>query len=159
MGGHTDVESGVYYGWAGLSLAMSTSDSEKAPNPLGREEGQQDQGTTVEESSMSATDERGADVQVYPMVMSIGWNPYYRNEARTVEVHIMHKFEQDFYNALLNLTILGFIRQEQDYKSLEALIEDINIDIDVARQSLQRSAYVECAKDPYLKAFDWARRT
>ena len=157
VGGHTDVKSGVYYGWAGLSLATSTSDFDKAANPIGHEDGQKDEmAVAASEATNTGTEDQGTDVQVYPMVMSIGWNPYYQNEVRTVEVHIMHKFEQDFYNAWLNLTILGFIRQEKDYKSLDALIEDINIDIDVARQSLERGAYMECAEDPYLKKFDWA---
>lgn len=90
------------------------------------------------------------------MVMSIGWNPYYKNEKRSVEVHIIHKFEKDFYNALMNLSILGFIRPEQNYDSLEALVTDIKIDIEVAERSLQRAAYREQAKDPYLQSFEWA---
>lgn len=149
------MDSGVYYGWAGLSLASSTSDSGEAANPPGIEDPQGNEAPKAEVAT--ATTVQDSDVIIYPMVMSIGWNPYYKNEKRTVEVHIMHKFDHDFYNALLNVTILGFIRQEKDYKSLEALIEDINIDIDVSRQSLERSAYAECAMDPYLTTFDWAK--
>lgn len=48
----------------------------------------------------------------------------------------------DFYSTRLNLLILGYIRPEYDYVSLEALIEDIRIDCDVARRSLGRPAYV-----------------
>ncbi|SLM39963.1 riboflavin kinase [Lasallia pustulata] len=48
VGGHEDVENGVYYGWAGLNVG-----------PDG-----------------AFTGERGT---VYPMVMSIGWNPFYKN--------------------------------------------------------------------------------
>jgi len=91
------------------------------------------------------------------MVMSIGWNPYYKNEVRSVEVHIIHKFAHDFYNALMNLSITGFIREEKSYDSLQALIDDINFDTEVAKKSLEREAYVELSKDPFLKEFGWGK--
>jgi riboflavin kinase len=47
----------------------------------------------------------------------------------------------DFYGTQLKLLILGYIRPEYDYVSLEALIEDIRVDCEVARKSLQRPAY------------------
>ena len=47
----------------------------------------------------------------------------------------------DFYGTPLNLLILGYIRPEYDYVSMNALIEDIRIDCEVARQSLLRDAY------------------
>ena len=90
---------------------------------------------------------------VYPMVMSIGWNPFYKNTVRSVEVHIMHDFETDFYETHMNLVILGFIRPEYDYVSRDSLIEDIRTDIDVAGRSLAREAYAEFANDPYLLDF------
>lgn len=48
----------------------------------------------------------------------------------------------DFYSTKLNLLILGYIRPEYDYVSVDALIEDIRVDCEVARRSLERSAYV-----------------
>jgi riboflavin kinase len=47
----------------------------------------------------------------------------------------------DFYGTKLNLLILGYIRPEYDYVSMDALIEDIRVDCEVARQSLLREAY------------------
>lgn len=41
----------------------------------------------------------------------------------------------------MRLLLLGFIREEKDYKSLEALIEDINFDCEVAKNSLAREAW------------------
>jgi len=79
--------------------------------------------------------------QVYPMVMSIGWNPYYKNERRSAEVHIIHDFPEDFYGSPLRLVILAYIRPEQNYPSLEALIKDIHTDIQVAKHSLKRPQY------------------
>jgi riboflavin kinase len=75
------------------------------------------------------------------MVMSIGYNPFYKNEVRSAEVHVLHKFTADFYDVPMRLLILGFIREEKDYNSLEALIEDINFDCEVAKNSLAREAW------------------
>lgn len=87
------------------------------------------------------------------MVMSIGWNPFYKNTVRSVEVHIMHDFEQDFYGSHMNLVILGFIRPEYDYVSLESLVEDIRTDIRVARDSLAREAYARFREEASLVEF------
>ncbi|KAL2916349.1 riboflavin kinase [Polyrhizophydium stewartii] len=83
----------------------------------------------------------GRDQAVYPMVMSFGWNPFYKNEKRSAEVHIIHTFPADFYGEELRVTVLGYIRPELNYTTLEALIEDINTDIRVAIKSLERPAY------------------
>ncbi|KAI1416504.1 riboflavin kinase [Hypoxylon sp. FL1857] len=95
-----------------------------------------------EEAQGSKPQEDGAqNWQIYPMVMSIGYNPFYKNAVRSAEVHVLHKFAADFYDAPMRLLILGFIREERDYSSLDALVTDINIDCDVARQSLARPAW------------------
>ena len=70
------------------------------------------------------------------------------------EVHILNTFPQDFYGARMNLLILGFIRPEYDYVSKESLIEDIRIDIEVARSSLEREPYQRFRCDEYLLCFE-----
>ena len=114
VGGHDDIESGVYYGYCSLSTTST----------------------------------------IYPQVMSIGWNPFYKNTVRSVEVHVLEKFESDFYGAHMNLVILGFIRPEYDYVSKESLIEDIEFDVGVARRSLEREGYAKFKQDPYLREFE-----
>ena len=85
------------------------------------------------------------------MVMSVGWNPFYENEQRSVEVHILEKFDKDFYDEPLRVSVLGFVRPERNYESLDALIEDINLDIDVTRRSLERPEWAQLKEDPWLK--------
>ncbi|KAJ3474477.1 hypothetical protein NLG97_g9827 [Lecanicillium saksenae] len=119
-----DITSGVYFGYASLQLAPSHP--EHAP---------------ASSSSFS----------VFPMVMSIGYNPFYKNTVRSAEVHVLHKFSQDFYDAHMRLLITGFIREEKDYKSLEALVEDINFDCEVAKASLKRDAWAHGK----LEGGDW----
>ena len=65
----------------------------------------------------------------------------------------MHNFHHDFYGARMNLLICEFIRPEYDYVSKESLIEDINVDIEVAKRSLEREAYLKLKKEKYLLEF------
>jgi riboflavin kinase len=88
---------------------------------------------------------------VYPTVLSIGYNPYYKNKQRSIEIHILHNFKEDFYGATLSLVILGFVRPEYDYVSKDALVEDIREDIRVAQRSLAREAYQKWKDDAWLR--------
>ncbi|KAJ2682393.1 riboflavin kinase [Coemansia spiralis] len=90
------------------------------------------------------------DGEVLPMVMSLGWNPFFKNEKRSGEVHIIHKFGEDFYGQNLRIAILAYVRAEKDYESLEALVDDINMDISVAVESLKREAYVRVKDAPFF---------
>ncbi|KAI1310714.1 hypothetical protein F5Y03DRAFT_392162 [Xylaria venustula] len=117
-----DARSGVYFGWASLALPRTHPDSSTSETPS-KEDGA-----------------KGA-FQIFPMVMSIGYNPFYKNSVRSAEVHVLRSFGADFYDAPMRLLILGFVRDEKDYSGLDALVEDIRIDCDVARQSLAREAW------------------
>lgn len=93
---------------------------------------------------------RSEDHQVWPMVMSLGWNPFYKNERMTAEIHIMHDFTDDFYGYNMRALVLGYIRPELDYTSrADALIEDIEIDKKVALASLARPGY-KYTPDPFF---------
>ena len=86
------------------------------------------------------------------MVMSIGWNPYYKNSKRSVEVHVLHDFEgRDFYGAWMHVLMLGFVREELDYVSKEALIDDIQTDIEVTRKSLEREKWKVWKESEWLR--------
>jgi len=54
----------------------------------------------------------------------------------------------------MNLLICGFIRPEYDYVSKGSLVEDINVDIEVSKRSLEREAYVKLKEEKYLMEFD-----
>jgi hypothetical protein len=56
----------------------------------------------------------------YKAILSIGWNPFYGNKEKTVEPHLVHKFEADFYGATMRLCICGWIRPEKNFSSLGA---------------------------------------
>ncbi|KAI9807939.1 MAG: hypothetical protein M1825_005245 [Sarcosagium campestre] len=115
VGGHEEIESGIYFGLASLK-------------------------------------EDNKEVEIYQMVMSIGWNPYYKNTNRSVEVHLLHTFPYDFYGAHMKLLILGYIRPERDYDSKDALIADIKEDAEVAKRSLARGPYSAFTEESWLRA-------
>ena len=109
--------SGVYFGYASLKLPADHPDR------------------NISSSSSSSKWE------VYPMVMSIGYNPFYKNTVRSAEVHILRRFSADFYGSQMRLLITGYIREEKDYEGLDALIRDIEFDCEVARRSLEREGW------------------
>ena len=84
------------------------------------------------------------------MVMSIGYNPFYKNTVRSAEVHVLHEFQKDFYGTEMTISILGYIRPEYDYVDVESLVKDIKTDIEVAKKSLAREEWEKGAGDPYL---------
>ncbi|KAJ7283846.1 hypothetical protein C8J57DRAFT_1293770 [Mycena rebaudengoi] len=90
------------------------------------------------------------DIRVHSMVMSLGWNPFYKNEVLTAEIHIMHEFRSDFYGYDMNALVLGYIRPELDYTSRDALIQDIEVDKRVALNSLNRPEYHKYKEDPHF---------
>ena len=203
--------------------ARTTLNDEEPPLPAEEREG-----------GFGVRGKEGESTKVYPAVLSIGFNPYYGNETRSIvrlspaifpfsaltktpyslapntllsrtglvfpsnsthtlpldiphtapfsyrttlspplpilplpsfhllltsppqEIHILHPFSRfNFYHSPLNLLILGFIRQEENYDSLDALVEDIKTDCDVARASLDRIAYQKYKAEQWLKEFEW----
>ncbi|KAM3725192.1 Nicotinamide phosphoribosyltransferase [Dirofilaria immitis] len=74
--------------------------------------------------------------EVYGMVTSIGWNPQFKNERKTIEVHIFHDFEEDFYGAEIRAVLVGFLRPMVAFSSLDELKAAINNDISMAKDLL-----------------------
>ncbi|KAF5342344.1 hypothetical protein D9611_001340 [Ephemerocybe angulata] len=117
-----DIKSGVYFGWAALNLPPSHPNQPATTSP-------------------SSTTTAASGFSVYPMVMSIGRNDFYNNTVPSVEVHLLHDFEADFYGVEMRILITGFIREMRDYAGVDELIEDIKVDCDVALRSLDREAW------------------
>lgn len=111
-----NIKSGAYFGWTSLRLPPSHPDHQTA-----------------------SSDTTG--FTMYPMVMSIGYNKFYKNKARSAEVHVLHEFGADFYGVEMRVLVAGFIREERNYDRVEALIEDIKADCAVARNSLDRETW------------------
>ncbi|ESZ95610.1 Riboflavin kinase [Sclerotinia borealis F-4128] len=129
--------SGVYFGYAALNLPSSHPALLSSPLPTTSTSTSTPQ-TTPQDSSSNSPSPSSINTRLYPMVMSIGYNPFYRNTVRSAEVHLLSHFTQDFYGSHMRVEILGYIRPELDYVDKESLVRDIEMDIEVARRSLER---------------------
>ncbi|GAA6042494.1 hypothetical protein JCM8097_003057 [Rhodosporidiobolus ruineniae] len=129
----TTLQTGVYFGYARVLDHHSVAD-ESTASAFDSADGQ----------------DKGEHDRVWPMVMSIGWNPFYNNDTRTAEVHILHEYPSDFYGKELRVVMLGFIRPEYNYSSLDALIKDIETDKRVALTSVARPAYEPFSYDAFF---------
>ena len=78
------------------------------------------------------------NVEGYPTkkgVISIGKNPTFENEKPTFEVHILD-FSEDIYDAKITVELVYKIRPMMVFSSIQALIEQIQNDIQVARSKV-----------------------
>ncbi|XP_065878391.1 bifunctional riboflavin kinase/FMN phosphatase [Euphorbia lathyris] len=87
---------------------------------------------------------------VYKMVMSIGWNPVFNNTEKTIEPWLLHEFNEDFYGEELRLVIVGYIRPEANFPSLDSLIEKIHEDGRIAERALDLPCYSNYRDDSYF---------
>lgn len=142
-----NVDSGVYFGYAGIKFPSSHPNHPSAGNTC-----------PAHPHSFVPESKRSEGWGVYPMVMSIGYNPFYKNTVRSAEVHVLHPFKEDFYGSEMALSILGYIRPEYDYVSKESLIEDINEDCRVATRSLERKEWEARKEDAFLWGEDEVER-
>jgi len=92
--------------------------------------------------------------KVYKMVTCVGWNPFFNNERKSMETHIMHKFPEDFYGSSMKICLVGYIRDEKNFKSLDELKEAINGDIDAAEKELDKPEYLSLVQNNYFTGND-----
>ncbi|KAH8293404.1 hypothetical protein KR054_000205 [Drosophila jambulina] len=87
---------------------------------------------------------------VYKMVLSIGWNPFYNNKEKSVETHMLHEFNCDLYGQILKICIVGYLRPERSFDSLESLIAAIQDDIATARKLLDKADNAKLKEAPFF---------
>jgi len=87
---------------------------------------------------------------VYQMVASIGFNPYFGNQTKSVETHIIHEFSNDFYGSELRICLAGYLREEMNFSSLEALKEQIQKDIRDAKDDLTKPEFLRLSHDNFF---------
>eukprot|EP01064_Diplonema_japonicum_P037780 TRINITY_DN8965_c1_g5_i1.p1 TRINITY_DN8965_c1_g5~~TRINITY_DN8965_c1_g5_i1.p1 ORF type:complete len:182 (+),score=35.72 TRINITY_DN8965_c1_g5_i1:43-546(+) len=94
---------------------------------------------------------RVGDGEVHAMAMSVGDNPHYKNIKVTVEVHILHKFEEDFYGQMVTCYVAGYIRPMTPFTSLDDLIKTIQSDCDHATEMLSAGSSLHPTRShPFL---------
>lgn len=87
---------------------------------------------------------------VYKMVMSIGMNPFYHNTKKSMETHIIHEFPEDFYGSILKVAIMGYLRPEKDFVSVDDLKAAIYSDIEEAKHLLDQPPHLVYKQHSFL---------
>jgi len=94
----------------------------------------------------------GSEAAVYKAVLSIGFNPFFKDcQRKTCEPWLLHDFGGDeFYGQELRLLVCGYIRAEADFVSLEAPVAQIHDDAAVAGACLDAEPYAALSSDAFL---------
>ncbi|KAK9089459.1 hypothetical protein Scep_028541 [Stephania cephalantha] len=71
-------------------------------------------------------------------------------DYRPGEPWLLHEFDEDFYGEDLRLAIVGYIRPEANFPSLEALIAKIHEDRQIAEKALDLPLYAGYKDSPHL---------
>lgn len=116
---HLTIPTGIYCGLAQLVINNSSQIQE--------EPGNNDAYTKTLQSLPFIT-------PVIGMVCSFGYNPQYGNKDKTLEVHLLDRFEFNFYGSELRVLICKKMRDEEKYDSLDSLKAAIANDITLARR-------------------------
>ncbi|HLB12124.1 MAG TPA: bifunctional riboflavin kinase/FAD synthetase [Dehalococcoidia bacterium] len=75
----------------------------------------------------------------YPSVTNIGHNPTFGGRHRTVEVHLLD-FDRDLYGQTMRIELLGRLREEKRFSTVEELIAQMHRDVAQTRRILEQSA-------------------
>eukprot|EP00798_Chlamydomonas_sp_ICE-L_P013724 gene13724-19622_t len=66
--------------------------------------------------------------------MSIGWNPFFNGKEKTAEPWILHDFDNEFYGVEIRIMLVGYIRPEAGFTTLQNLIDRIKLDGELSLQ-------------------------
>lgn len=88
--------------------------------------------------------------EVNGMVMSIGYNPFYNGTVRTMETHILKEFECDFYGKELRVVVLGYIRPQIKFNSLDEFKEKLRQDIAHGIKELSKPEFLKYKDDSFF---------
>jgi riboflavin kinase/FMN adenylyltransferase len=73
----------------------------------------------------------------YKGVVNIGIRPTFGGKTMVCETHIFD-FEGDLYGTVIELELVAYLRQEIKFNTVEVLKEQINIDISMAKNILDK---------------------
>lgn len=72
----------------------------------------------------------------YPAAHSVGINETFQAVPRLVESHVLDETELDLYDKVVELEFVDFVRPAAKFDGVEALVRQINLDLDVVRKQL-----------------------
>ena len=72
----------------------------------------------------------------YPAAHSVGINETFQAVPRLVESHVLDETELDLYDKVVSLEFVDFVRPAAKFDGVEALVSQINLDLDIVRKQL-----------------------
>uniref|UniRef100_A0A5S6QX01 riboflavin kinase n=1 Tax=Trichuris muris TaxID=70415 RepID=A0A5S6QX01_TRIMR len=91
---------------------------------------------------------------IYEMVMSVGWNIQFESERKTMAIHLLHVFDEDFYGSQLRVVALGYLRPMLTFETLGELTEQIQRDIENAKAALASPNFQRFTEDQFFCSND-----
>ena len=96
--------------------------------------------------------------KVHKAVLSIGWNPTFQNEQRTVEAYLCHDFGHDFYDAKMRLLVCGYVRPQENFfvegvpyeSAMATLVEAIAADVEFGQSQLEEPEMLAFKEDAFF---------
>ena len=89
---------------------------------------------------------------IHKIAITVGKNPSFKNENKTIEAYIVHKFEGDFYGAYARVVVLGFLHPMIPFTTLDDLIKSISNDVANAERELDNPS-LEQYKSTYFDQY------
>ena len=77
-------------------------------------------------------------MKTYKGVLSIGYNPFFNNKVKTIEVFLIDYKGKDFYEDEVSLLIDGYSRSEENFANLSELVTTITYDIILFNDILEK---------------------
>ena len=71
-----------------------------------------------------------------PAAHSVGINETFQAVPRLVESHVLDETELDLYDKVVSLEFVDFVRPAAKFDGVEALVSQINLDLDIVRKQL-----------------------
>lgn len=83
---------------------------------------------------LATLDESGQETNRWPAAISIGTNPTFDGQTRTVEAYALDRTDLDLYGLHAAIDFGTRLRGTQRFDSVEALVEQMHRDVDQARE-------------------------
>ena len=84
-------------------------------------------------SELGTLDAAGAELSRWPAAISIGTNPTFDGQARTVEAYALDRTDLDLYGLHAAIDFAVRLRGTLRFDSVDALVEQMRLDVDQAR--------------------------
>lgn len=79
---------------------------------------------------------------IFMGVANIGFSPTFDDHLFTIEVHILD-FDKDLYETRIRVNMVARLRDEKKFSNIKELSEQIQKDIDIAKDVLKKNGFIE----------------